>query len=459
MMVLALPLLSQPVLAFPTASGFGKYASGGRGGKVVEVVNLNDSGEGSLRWALTEAGRENATIVFRVTGVITLKKDIRAKLHHVTIAGQTAPGLGIVYRGGKLNLGGSRDLIIRNIRGRLGKTDDGKFIGGGSIGIENADTLIIDHCCFGWSGEENMTIYDNHFTTVQWSIVHEGLYNAGHPKGARGYGAQWGGSPSTYHHNLLAHNASRSPRINGASNPHQDCQVFMEYYNNVNYNWGNTWACYGGEREAGPMSTHECNFVGNYYKPGPGSKSEGNFFVSISNNRKGKVSVGPSRWFLSGNVMVGDKTATKDNWTAIRNETKYTIADLRSDGLIGYHQSYELHYESAKAAFKHVLKRVGTIHRDAVEQRIIDEVAHGRANFQGAAQRGAGFIDSSADAEGYPDYPAALAPEDADHDGMADVWELKHGLDPKNPDDRNKVSSPQGYTALEVYLNSLMGEF
>ena len=169
---------SQPLKAFPTAEGFGKFASGGRGGKVVEVTNLNDSGEGSLRWALTEAGREHATIVFRVSGIITLEKDIRAKLYHVTIAGQTAPGDGILYRGGKLNLGGSKNVIMRNLRGRIGLRGDKDFIKGGSIGIENADTIIIDHCCFGWSGEENMTIYDNHFTTVQWCIVHEGLYNA-----------------------------------------------------------------------------------------------------------------------------------------------------------------------------------------------------------------------------------------------------------------------------------------
>ncbi|MBP5570604.1 MAG: hypothetical protein J6X46_06260, partial [Prevotella sp.] len=228
--------LEDKLLAFPTARGFGKLASGGRGGKVVEVTNLNDSGEGSLRWALTEAGTQDATIVFRVGGIIKLESDIRAKLTNVTIAGQTAPGDGILYRGAKLNLGGSNNLIIRNIRGRLGKTDDDQFIDGGSIGIENAQNIIIDHCCFGWSGEENMTMYDNHFSTVQWTIVHEGLRVAGHQKGPRGYGSQWGGSPATFHHNLLIHNDSRSCRINGASNDGGDRRVFLEYYNNVNYN-------------------------------------------------------------------------------------------------------------------------------------------------------------------------------------------------------------------------------
>ena len=282
-------------LAFPSAEGFGKYASGGRGGKVVEVTNLNDAGEGSLRWALTEAGRENATIVFRVSGIINIgpnpqrkgENSIRAKLKNVTIAGQTAPGEGILLRGGKLNLGGSENVIIRNIRSRLGtkgdptKSKKENFIEGGAIGIENARNIIIDHCCFGWSGEENTTIYDNHYTTVQWCIVHEGLFDAGHHKGVRGYGCQWGGSPATFHHNLLVSNDSRSARINGATNPKVDKNVFLEYQNNVNFNWGRRNSCYGGENEAGEGSSHWCNFVGNYYKPGP-AHPEDNVFIELS---------------------------------------------------------------------------------------------------------------------------------------------------------------------------------
>jgi len=324
---------AQSIKAFPTAEGFGKYASGGRGGIVVEVTNLNDSGEGSLRWALTDAGKENATIVFRVSGIITLEKDIRAKLHNVTIAGQTAPGDGILYRGGKLNLGGSKNVIMRNIRGRIGLRGDKDFIKGGSIGIENADTIIIDHCCFGWSGEENMTLYDNHFTTVQWCIVHEGLYNAGHQKGNRSYACQWGGSPATFHHNLLAHNYNRSARLNGASNPSQDRNVFMEYQNNVNYNWGKPNSCYGGENEAGEGSTHECNFIGNYYKPGPATPS-GSYFMQLSKARKGKVLTSPSLWYFKDNKMEGNKKATKDNWMAIDNQTGFDVKEMKSGKII-----------------------------------------------------------------------------------------------------------------------------
>ena len=458
-------------LAFPTAEGFGKYASGGRGGKVVEVTNLNDNGEGSLRWALTEAGRESATIVFRVSGIIDIgpnpqrkgERAIRAKLKNVTIAGQTAPGEGILLRGGKLNLGGSENVIIRNIRARLGtlgdpaKTKKENFIEGGAIGIENARNIIIDHCCFGWSGEENVTMYDNHYTTLQWCIIHEGLYDAGHKKGVRGYGAQWGGSPATFHHNLLAHNDSRSARLNGATNPQVDKNVFLEYINNVNFNWGRRNSCYGGENEAGEGSSHECNFVGNYYKPGPAHPTD-NVLIELSRARKGKTLTGPSLWYFSDNVMEGQKA--KDSWALVSNKTGFSIEQMKRDQPLGQSQyaDYLTPAESAKKAYKHVLAKAGTIRRDAVECRIVEDVESGRPKYKGASANKQGIIDSPADADGWPQYAAATPVTDNDHDGMADEWERDHGLDPSNPDDRNKIISNAGYTALEVYLNSLMGE-
>jgi len=458
-------------LAFPTAEGFGKYASGGRGGKVVEVTTLADTGEGSLRWALTEAGRENATIVFRVSGIINIgpnpqrknERSIRAKLKNVTIAGQTAPGEGILLRGGKLNLGGSENVIIRNIRSRLGtlgdplKSKKENFIEGGAIGIENARNIIIDHCCFGWSGEENVTMYDNHYTTLQWCIIHEGLHDAGHKKGVRGYGAQWGGSPATFHHNLLAHNDSRSPRINGASNPSGDKNVFLEYVNNVNFNWGRRNSCYGGENEAGEGSTHECNFVGNYYKPGP-AHPEDNVFIELSPARKGKVLTSPSIWYMKDNVMEGVRT--KDSWQLVSNKTDFSIEQQKSERRLqtDEYSCYLVKPESAKKAYKSVLAKAGTIHRDAVEQRVINDVLSGTPKFQGKSAHKAGIIDAPADADGWPQYATVEPVADNDHDGMADEWERVHGLNPSDSSDRNNVISKYGYTALEVYLNSLMGE-
>lgn len=478
------------LLAFPTARGFGKYVSGGRGCKVVEVTNLEDNpanpSEGSLRWALTVAGKENATIVFRVSGVIKIQpnaqkvRDLRAKLKNVTIAGQTAPGEGILIRGGKMNFGGSDNLIIRNLRFRIGDIDvadlakptDSRFIKGAGFGLENAKNVIIDHCCFGWSGEENMTMYDNHFTTVQWCIVHEGLYDAGHQKGARSYANQWGGSPATYHHNLLAHNYNRSSRLNGASSTTEDRNVFMEYFNNVNYNWGKKNSCYGGENEAGTYSSHECNFVGNYYKPGPSTPS-GSYFMELSAARSGKtLNPNPSRWYFADNVMEGSSSATNDNWSAIHNNTSYTVAGMKSETLVypsaevtrldkckfDDYDLYRTPTESAEEAYEHVLAKAGTINRDQTEQRVVNEVRNKQAQYKGTTLNKAGFIDSPDDAEGWPTYASATPVVDNDHDGMADDWEVAHGFNPADAEDGKLVVSAEGYTALEVYLNSLMGE-
>lgn len=478
------------LLAFPTARGFGKYVSGGRGCKVVEVTNLEDDpknpSEGSLRWALTVAGKENATIVFRVSGVIKIQpnaqkvRDLRANLKNVTIAGQTAPGEGILIRGGKMNFGGSDNLIIRNLRFRIGDIDeadlakptDSRFIKGAGFGLENAKNVIIDHCCFGWSGEENMTMYDNHFTTVQWCIVHEGLYDAGHQKGNRSYANQWGGSPATYHHNLLAHNYNRSSRLNGASSTTEDRNVFMEYFNNVNYNWGKKNSCYGGENEAGTYSSHECNFVGNYYKPGPSTPS-GSYFMELSAARSGKtLNPNPSRWYFADNVMEGSSSATNDNWSAIHNNTSYTVAGMKSETLVypsaevtrldkSKFDDYDLYRtptESAEEAYEHVLAKAGTINRDQTEQRVVNEVRNKQAQYKGTTLNKAGFIDSPDDAEGWPTYASATPVVDNDHDGMADDWELAHGFNPADAEDGKLVVSAEGYTALEVYLNSLMGE-
>ena len=478
------------LLAFPTARGFGKYVSGGRGCKVVEVTNLEDDpknpSEGSLRWALTVAGKENATIVFRVSGVIKIQpnaqkvRDLRANLKNVTIAGQTAPGEGILIRGGKMNFGGSDNLIIRNLRFRIGDIDeadlakptDSRFIKGAGFGLENAKNVIIDHCCFGWSGEENMTMYDNHFTTVQWCIVHEGLYDAGHQKGNRSYANQWGGSPATYHHNLLAHNYNRSSRLNGASSTTEDRNVFMEYFNNVNYNWGKKNSCYGGENEAGTYSSHECNFVGNYYKPGPSTPS-GSYFMELSAARSGKtLNPNPSRWYFADNVVEGSSSATNDNWSAIHNNTSYTVAGMKSETLVypsaevtrldkckfDDYDLYRTPTESAEEAYEHVLAKAGTINRDQTEQRVVNEVRNKQAQYKGTTLNKAGFIDSPDDAEGWPTYASATPVVDNDHDGMADDWELAHGFNPADAEDGKLVVSAEGYTALEVYLNSLMGE-
>ncbi|MDD5183965.1 MAG: T9SS type A sorting domain-containing protein [Paludibacter sp.] len=480
--------LSAQTPAFPTAEGYGKYATGGRGGQVVFVENLDDyiaynnleaPIPGSFRWALTQYPGEPLTVIFRVSGTIKLKpyivstknlNDIRCSRANLTIAGQSAPGQGICIRNSKVNLGGSTDLIIRDMRFRIGENAaDSTFIPGGSVGCENATRVIFDHCVFGWSGEENLTMYDNRFTTVQWSIFHEALYDDGHGKGNRGYGGQLGGVNATLHHNLFAHNQSRSPRLNGARTE-TEIRVFIEYINNVNYNWGSTEAAYGGDVNTGTLRSHTANFVANYYKPGPATSSTRRFFTNYIVN-----GANLPKWYLTGNIMDGNPAMSADNWTGFATKwsgtagtTLPTKEQLASDTLlfppqslvyngewIGY-QKYKINMESAENAYQSVLSKAGTIYRDSIERRVIKEVKTGTAIYSASLGK-PGIIDKSYNAEGYLDYPEAVPPVDNDRDGMDDAWETANGLNPADPSDRN-LKTTEGYTALEVYLNSLMGE-
>jgi hypothetical protein len=466
------------ILAFPTAEGFGKYATGGRGGRVVHVTKLTDDGsEGTLRWAFTQYKEEPITILFDVSGQIALASELRVNRNNWTMAGQSAPGEGIAITRNKMNLGGSQNFIVRNVRFRIGQRDlAGNIQAENALGAENCANFIFDHCSFGWSVEENMNTADSHFLTVQYSIIHEGLYDAGHVKGVRGYGCQWGGSPATYHHNLLAHNNSRSARLNGARG--EDYVVFMEYANNVNYNYGSRGGCYGGENTAeisaynGLNSAHECNFMNNYYKPGPNSNTSSVTFVNASYARDGATSWAPSQWYIDGNVAEGFANATKDNWSAVEVE-HYTLNDIRVDerivtktpwykyALVNPVGSYDpteymlTNLETATEAYQSVLAKAGTIQRDVVERRVVQDVTSGKPQYIGT--KAAGIIDKETDAEGFYEYDSNYTlPIDSDGDGMPDDWEISHQLDPQVADN-NRLNS-DGYTALEVYLNALMGE-
>lgn len=472
------------LVAFPTADGFGKYATGGRGGKVVTVTSLEDDENtaGTLRWAFNQYSDEPITIVFAVSGEIVLKSEMKVKRSDWTLAGQTAPGEGIVITHNKVNFGGSQNFIVRNVRFRAGQKDyAGNVLMQNACGVENCYNFIFDHCTFGWSVEENMNTADSHFLTVQYSMVHEGLYSAGHSKGSRGYGSQWGGSPATYHHNLLAHNNSRSPRFNGARG--EDYVVFMEYINNVNYNFGGTGGCYGGENTAditsynGLNSAHECNFMNNYYKAGPASNAASSVkFVNSSYARSGATSWGPAKWYVNGNMVENNATANANNWTAMTVET-YSLSDIRVDerivtttpyykyalsGNVGTYDPAkymiaETDIESAEEAYATVLDKAGTINRDKIEERIASEAKSGTNTYKGSVSSKNGIIDLETDAEGFYAYSTDYTvPADTDGDGMPDEWERANGLD-ATVADQNTLNA-EGYTALEVYLNSLMGE-
>lgn len=461
--------------AFPTAEGFGKHATGGRGGKVVTVTNLKDDAKGetvgSLRWALNQYPSD-FTVVFAVSGTIDLVAPLRCNKKNFTIAGQSAPGDGICISKNKVNLGGSQNFILRHLRFRVGNTDvNGKQLSTNALGAENCTNFIIDHCSFSWSAEENLNTFDDHFHTVQWCIVSEGLYKAGHKKGVRSYGCQWGGSSATYHHNLLANNSSRSCRFNGARGKAvgQDLSVFIEYINNVNYNWGHVNSCYGAENssENPDYCGYESNFVNNYYKPGPSTPSEPHFFFEQSMARKGAVSRGPSVWHLSGNIMEGDRAVTADNWKGVRpgKDMTYSVKEMKSEKLIrptGRRDAEQYWYDWSKYTYKDfqpaadayeaVLNGAGAFPRDRIDSRLTGDVRRGTATYGNK-----GIIDLPTDAEGFQVYQTYNVRTDKDGDGMDDAWEEAHGLNPNDPDDRNRTTA-SGYTALEVYLNSLVGE-
>ncbi len=487
------PSATQNIPAFPTAEGFGKFATGGRGGRVVTVTNLEDDPttppEGSLRWALAQYPDEPITVVFNCSGWIILKDVLRVtRTAGLTIAGQTAPGEGITLYPRMFSINGAKNIIVRNMRFRAGSHgwDGSDLIAGAelvdqALCAENSEQVIFDHCTFGWSAEEIINNQCSHFHTYQYCLLHEGLYDAGHHKGsARSFGAQWGGSQSTFHHNMLAHNYSRSPRFQGARD--DDFIVYDEFVNNVNYNWGKVNACYGGENNAPSprYQGHQINFMNNYWKPGP---------ATIKGNSSGKhnfmrptAGTYVSEWYLSGNVLEGRPELNDDNVAGVQvdgdaSKVKFVdefivpskfFPEYKFD-LAAYTMRDKL--ETAEEAYQTVLDKVGTINRDAIERRIVEEARTGTATYGGSWQNGGkyGIIDDQTDAEMvkqesgfsiFPDAPEPIYREDgfdSDGDGMPDEWERANGFDPVNAADGNYINA-EGYTALEKYLASIMGE-
>ncbi|MFT3679578.1 MAG: gliding motility-associated C-terminal domain-containing protein [Ferruginibacter sp.] len=470
-------------LAFPGAEGYGKYAAGGRGGQVAEVTNLNDTGNGSLRWALDQyvdtvyvykdAANPNfpvttyqpLTVVFKVSGTIHLRSELRIKRDNLTIAGQTAPCDGICITGNSVLLNGAtgaqlfyfgprrKNVILRYIRFRPGVPLDNAgnptmaYVTYG-LDVENYENVIVDHCSISWANEECLAIYDTKNTTVQWCIVNEGLYNAYHAKGLRGYGGVWGGQFATYHHNLIANQNNRTPRFNG-SRAH-DTIALVDYRNNVNYNWASSSAPYGGDVEING-GIARLNLVNNYYKPGPSTPSTHKLMrPDYSGN-----ATGVGRFHVAGNIIDGNAARTADNWLAVdfANIPPASVDSSRSDTAFTIAQPIEM--STAQAAYDTVLQWAGAVlpKRDPVDTRIINEVKTKTAAGRGSAGK-PGIIDAPEAVGGVPVYEACTMPIDTDHDGMPDDWEKENDLDPGNASDRNTVNS-NGYTKLEQYLNSL----
>ncbi|MDD2559878.1 MAG: pectinesterase family protein, partial [Bacteroidales bacterium] len=370
------------------------------------------------------------------------------------------------------NMGGSRNLIIRHLRSRVGTLNDTvynpdvaptsvDFIPGASLNIENGGNFIVDHCSFAWSAEENVGFYDNDNTTVQWCIFAEGLYDAGHGKGARSYGAVLGGKTATYHHNLLAHNYNRSPRFGATTK--NDVVMLLDFVNNVNYNFGKKNACYGGDNRQGSSGLFQLNFVNNYYKHGPAYPGDRTaVFIGASYSNETGKSYG--KWHLSGNYINGSANSAlnTDNYKGLDISAyteavpSITMAMMKSDHIPVL---YPVNTESAQEAYNSVLEGAGAFPRDTMDRRIIHEVTTGTATAHSTFNnhRVCGIVNKPSDSGGYPVYNTYNQVKDEDHDGMDDDWELAKGLDPSNANDRNLILK-SGYTALDAYLCSLVGE-
>lgn len=471
-------------LAFPGAEGYGKYTIGGRGGYVAEVTNLNDTGTGSLRWALDQyvdtllVFKDSAnpsfpitvyhplTVVFRVSGIIHLKSDLKIKRDNLTIAGQTAPCDGICIADRSVLLNGAttsqlfyfgprrKNVILRHLRFRPGVPLDTAgipttaFVTYG-LDVENYENVIIDHCSMSWANEECLAMYDNKYTTLQWCIASEGLYNAYHIKGVRGYGGVWGGQFASYHHNLIAHQNNRTPRFNGARA--HDTIALVEYSNNVNYNWVSSSATYGGDVEinGGIARLNELN---NYYKPGPATPGT----HKLMRPDYSADARGVGRVHVEGNIIEGNSARTADNWLAVDfvNIPAASRDSSRSDSLFTIF--LPVNRQTAQAAFDTVLMAAGALLpvRDAVDTRIAYEVRSRTTSGTGSSGK-PGIIDAPAAVGGWPVYENCTAPQDSDHDGMPDEWEMENGLNPLLADDRNIVGG-DGYTMLEKYLNHII---
>ncbi len=453
LLLLASALAAQPerlpaLPAFPGAEGGGAFTPGGRGGRVIAVTNLNDAGPGSFRAACEADGPR--TVVFRVSGIITINSPVKIDHPFITIAGQTAPGDGVCVRGHTTEIN-THDVIVRYMRfrrGNLQSRDD-------ALGGYPVKDIIVDHVSASWGLDENLSLYrymkkipgqpDKKMAvenlTIQWCISSEALDLNNHA-----FGGTWGGANSSFHHNLFANNTGRNPSIGMTG--------LFDFRNNVVFNWRHRTAD-GGD------SHSQINLVANYWKAGPatppGPMQTRICQVDRRNNEPFNGGVG--RWHVEGNFVAGHPEITANNWAGgvqYKPDTpakdiilkQPTEAEARSRTPF---PAPPVTQQSPEQAYELVLAYAGAILpvRDPVDVRITNEVRTGKTTY------GNGIILRPDDVGGWPTYKAAEPPKDSDGDGIPDEWELKYGLNPNDPSDAQKDKNGDGYTNLEKYLNGI----
>ena len=463
------------------------------------VTNLNDNGPGSLREAVK--GDKAKTVVFDVGGVIALEEELKIGAN-TTIAGQTAPSPGITLRYYTVRPAGD-NIIIRFIRVRRGQERDVND-SADAIWARECTGMILDHCSFSWSIDEVASCYDMNNFTMQWCTIAESLNNAGHGKGAHGFGGIWGGKLASFHHNLLAHVTNRAPRFNGARYDwagYTENKLYSEYKwenavqaenvdfrNCVMFNWGNSNGCYGGPGGG------QINIVNNYYKGGPATPdSKANRVTQVSVGDEGNSTIEKlrgmtSRYYISGNTTEthGGKITHNRDWDGVDyDEGTYTLdgEPYTADPNAYYDAPHvtvdgvscvkirmeepcptgEVTTHDAATAFSKVLDYAGaSLYRDDVDARYKREVTSGNPEYIGSVTEKEGLIDLVADVEGYTEanFGTSSRPVgfDSDGDGMPDDWEIANGLNPDDPGDGNdkKLDTKGWYTNLEVYLSNVV---
>ena len=346
----------------------------------------------------------------------------------MTIAGQTAPGDGICIRNYPVKISAD-NVIIRYMRFRLG---DEKAQQDDAISGTRQNNIIIDHCSMSWATDECASFYRNKNFTLQWCIVSESLNQSVHEKGEHGYGGIWGGEGASFHHNLLANHTSRLPRFSGSTTTPNSPDELVDFRNNVIYNWMNN-NTYGGEKG-------RYNMVGNYYKPGPSTKSKKTWIVNPSSPY--------GKFYLQDNVLVGNEAATKDNQRGVKAEyIDSTLVEnpFRAESIVN---------QSAEKAYTLVLNYAGaSFKRDLVDARIVEEIKSGNSK---SGKNANGIIDSQRDVGGWPDLKSSAFPIDSDQDGMPDGWEQKNKLNPNDASDASTFTISKTYSNIEVYINSLV---
>jgi hypothetical protein len=436
-------------IAFPGAEGFGKFTTGGRGGKVMVVTNLNDDGSGSFREAVSMKGPK--IVVFAVSGTIHLLSPLEIKAN-TTIAGQTAPGDGICLADYPVKVAGD-NVIIRYMRFRLGDRyqNKGQVVGAGhddAFSAYKRKNLIIDHCSLSWSTDEVFSVYGGDSTTLQWNLISEPLnYSYHFEKGDKdfenhGYGGIWGGRQLSAHHNLIAHCVSRTPRFDGIRNIPEEK---VDFRNNVIYNWGGN-NIYAGE---GGMY----NMVNNYYKWGPATNKKVKFQIVNPYEKRPDIPYG--KYYVAGNYVDDAPDVSSNNWLGVRiGNGEGRLKDVQ---LITPFPTMRIKEQSAEMAYQQVLTFVGaSFMRDTLDQRIINDVKNrtGRIiDVQGGFPHGTPYDISS---KAWPSLNAMPSPKDSDRDGMPDDWEENKGLDKNNAFDASGNKLHKHFTNIEIYINGLI---